>query len=270
MNGIPIITANGKSIAEAWENSLLLLYKEGCNIKTQYDKPDDPPSKDCTMILTVEEPLSEPMIHRCFPDSIKGLDKYVQNLLYGINADKFKETYTYYDRLFEYSIFDEVGYNQIESIINQLAKTPYSRRAQAITWQVQKDMNDEHSPCLQSIWCRMTADTNGYKEQDNIGLITDIPKWFLNMNIRIRSNDAYHAAFMNIFAFVHLQEYIAKEIQKIINEPVFVGRYCHMADSYHIYGKHMDDFEKRFIANIHNRSFADRTWNKSKFKWSNQ
>ena len=53
MNGIPVLTATGEGIARAWENSLIRLYDEGCNINTQYDKPGDPPSKDATMIITV-------------------------------------------------------------------------------------------------------------------------------------------------------------------------------------------------------------------------
>jgi hypothetical protein len=35
---------------------------------------------------------------------------------------------------------------------------------------------------------------------------------FLNMNVRFRSNDAYKAAFMNIFALVQLQQKIANRV----------------------------------------------------------
>ena len=45
MSGIPVLTAEGQSIAEAWENSLVELYKAGCDIKTEYDKPEDPPAR---------------------------------------------------------------------------------------------------------------------------------------------------------------------------------------------------------------------------------
>ena len=53
MAGIPVLMAEGDCIARAWENALVLLYNSGCDIKTQYDKPDDPPSKDATMIVTI-------------------------------------------------------------------------------------------------------------------------------------------------------------------------------------------------------------------------
>ena len=60
------------------------LYELGCDIKTQYDKPDDPPSKDATMILTVEDPLAEPMIHRDLPGGFEELQEYVMEVCEGI------------------------------------------------------------------------------------------------------------------------------------------------------------------------------------------
>ena len=57
MNGIPVLHVEADSIARAWEMSLLELYQRGGNVKTQYDKPDDPPSKDATMVITVTDPL---------------------------------------------------------------------------------------------------------------------------------------------------------------------------------------------------------------------
>ena len=84
MSGIPVLHAEGDSIARAWENALLALYRDGCDIKTQYDKPDDPPSKDATMILTVQDPLREPMIHRDFPGGFEELQEYVMEVCEGI------------------------------------------------------------------------------------------------------------------------------------------------------------------------------------------
>ena len=57
MSGIPVLHVEADSIARAWEESLIELYQRGGDVKTQYDKPDDPPSKDATMIITVTEPL---------------------------------------------------------------------------------------------------------------------------------------------------------------------------------------------------------------------
>ena len=59
---VPVLYAEGKSLAEAWENAVALLFKEGCRVKTSYDKPGDPPSIEATLTYVVNEPLAEPMI----------------------------------------------------------------------------------------------------------------------------------------------------------------------------------------------------------------
>ena len=38
-----------------------------------------------------------------------------------------------------------------------------------------------------------------------------------------------------------------------------LGRYCHMADSYHIYGFNLREFEARFLGAMGRRSFRERT-----------
>jgi thymidylate synthase len=81
----------------------------------------------------------------------------------------------------------------------------------------------------------------------------------LSMNARFRSNDAYKAAFMNIFALVQLQQRIARRISEITDKEVKVGRYCHIADSYHIYGSYFKEFEGRFLGMLTKRTFEQRT-----------
>lgn len=257
MNGIPVLTARGKGIAEAWENSLTALNEQGCHIKTMYDKPEDPPSKDATMIITVAEPLSEPMIHKDFPGGLEDLQEYVMEVVDGIknhlvrdstNPDDTRWEYTYNERLFNYTVPGlEKAYDQIEEIAQKLVDTPYSRRAQAITWKVWEDSECYDPACLQSIWCRLTEGEEG--------------KRYLNMNVRFRSNDAYKAAFMNIFALVRLQQFIADRIIELSDWDIHLGRYVHMADSYHIYGSYFQEFEERFMGGLQRRSFAERTFN---------
>jgi len=254
---IPVLLVEGKSLAEAWERSLIKLYQEGCDIKTEYDKPEDPPSKDCSMTIVVRNPLAEPMIHRDFPGGLEDLQEYVMEVLDGIkdhwvrkSADDPDDTrweYTYHQRLFNYNIpgLDKI-YNQIELMANKLAKTPYSRRAQAVTWKVWEDNFCYDPACLQSIWCRLL------QGNDNI--------WYLNTNVRFRSNDAYKAAFMNMFALIQIQKKIATKISEISNKNVALGRYVHQADSYHIYGSYFDDFKERFLTALKERTFEERTF----------
>jgi thymidylate synthase len=255
MHGIPVLNARGNGIAEAWENSLITLAENGCDLKTMYDKPDDPPSKDASMTIVVEDPLAEPMIHKDFPGGLEDLEEYAMEVVEGIknhlvrdpaNPDDTRWEYTYNERLFAYRVpgLDRV-YDQVDLIAAKLAQTPYSRRAQAITWKVWED-NDCYDPaCLQSLWCRIT-------EEDG--------RWYLSSNVRFRSNDAYKAAFMNMFALVRLQELIARRIGERTGREVGLGRYVHQADSYHIYGAYFNEFRNRFLAGLQRRDFADRTF----------
>jgi thymidylate synthase len=232
---------------------LLTLYRAGCNIKTQYDKPDDRPSKDATMIVTVLDPLAEPMIHRDFPGGFEELEEYVMEVCEGIKDHLVRDPndpadtrweYTYHQRLFSYQTPTLPPIDQIEQLCRQLADTPYTRRAQAITWKVWEDQDCYDPACLQSIWCRITDEDAGPT---------------LSMNIRFRSNDAYKAAFMNMFALVRLQSLIARRISELCGREIHLGRYCHIADSFHIYGSNLDEFEKRFLGAVEKRTFAERT-----------
>lgn len=254
MFGIPVLAVEGDCIARAWENSLVKLYDEGCDISTQYDKPGDPPSKDATMLITVTDPMAEPMIHRDMPGGFEDLQEYVMEVCDGIkdhwvrdvnDASDTRWEYTYHQRLFAYMVpsFDQ-AIDQIEGVCQQLAKTGFTRRAQAVTWKVWEDSECYDPACLQSIWCRII-------EQDQI------PR--LSMNVRFRSNDAYKAAFMNIFALVQLQLRIAQRVSELSGQEIQLGRYCHIADSYHIYGSNMEEFESRFMGALESRDFAGRT-----------
>ncbi|MBI5387630.1 MAG: hypothetical protein HZA90_23470 [Verrucomicrobia bacterium] len=253
MKGIPVLHVEGDCIARAWENSLLELHQKGCSLKTEYDKPDDPPSKDATMLITITDPLAEPMIHKDFPGGPLELQEYVMEVCDGIkdhlvrDPNDPKDTrweYTYHQRLFQYEVPALRPFDQIEILSQKLAKTPHTRRAQAITWKVWED-NDCYDPaCMQSLWCRIL-------EEDGVPV--------LSMNVRFRSNDAYKAAFMNIFALVQLQQRIAARISELSGRAVAVGRYAHVVDSYHIYGSYFKEFEGRFLGAQAKRSFEQRT-----------
>ena len=56
---IPVLQVEGTSLAEAWEKSIIAVYEKGCDIKTEYDKKEDPPSKDSSMTIVVHDPLAD-------------------------------------------------------------------------------------------------------------------------------------------------------------------------------------------------------------------
>jgi thymidylate synthase len=152
--------------------------------------------------------------------------------------------YTYHQRLRRYETPQLKPFDQLEVVCRKLAKAPHSRRAQCITWKVWEDNDCYDPPCLQSIWCRILEEQG---------------QPVLSMNVRFRSNDAYRAAFMNIFALVQLQKRIADRITALTGKPILLGRYCHLADSYHIYGSNFKEFEGRFLGMLQKRTFEQRT-----------
>ncbi|MBP7055980.1 MAG: hypothetical protein KBB52_03925 [Candidatus Omnitrophica bacterium] len=248
-DSIPVLKVEGKTLPEVWEKAVLATWNEGLDIKTEYDKPQDAPSKDCTMVMVVNSPMSEPRIHRAFPGGLEDLEIYRQEVVMGIhdhwiNPEEGKWTYTYHQRMANYPNegrhFDQIAY-----IIDKLSKTPYTRRAQAITWDPGTDPVTDDPPCLQRIWCRLVK----LSEKD----------YALNMNTHWRSRDAYKASFMNIFALTDLQRAIAEEISKNLDKEVVVGRYVDISDSFHIYGSYHDEF-KNFLKTVTGRSFAEKTW----------
>lgn len=259
MNGsIPVLFVEGANLPEAWEKSLISLNEKGCSIKTEYDKPEDPPSKDCSMTIVVEDPLAEPMIHMDMPGGLEELQEYVLEVTEGIKDHLIRNDgdpsdtrweYTYHQRLFDYQVPWGEGmpfsYNQISIMTHKLADTPHTRRAQAITWKVWEDNSCYDPACLQSIWARLIKGDDGI--------------WYLNGNVRFRSNDAYKAAFMNMYAMVQLLKKMAENIATITGYTVKLGRYVHQADSYHLYGSYFRDFEDRFIKMLSNRTFEGRT-----------
>ncbi len=257
---IPVIAITADCLPEAWEKAVLAVWDSGLEIKTQYDKPEDPPSKDATVIVTVTNPFTEPRIHKNFPGGPVELEAYRQEVVNGIHDHWIdpaagKWTYTYHERLFAYCPAEDIRNagsprpfkkaEQIQYIIDNLSQAAHSRRAQAITWMPTADPQTDDPPCLQRIWCRLAADKNGALS--------------LNMNTHWRSRDLYKAWFMNVYAFTELQRIIAEEISKKINQMVAVGRYVDISDSLHIYGSYFDVVDKE-VEKMRTSPFSERAW----------
>jgi thymidylate synthase len=260
IGNIPVINVSGKTLPEAWEKAVLAVWEQGCRVKTQYDKPEDPPSRDATGIVIVEDPFAEPRIHKNFPGGPEELESYRQEVIDGIHnhwidPENGKWTYTYNERLFEYSPCEDLSHSdsvrpftpvdQIQYIIDYMAKSGHTRRAQAITWQPNCDPQTYDPPCLQRIWCRMMDDEEGNP--------------ILNMNTHWRSRDLYRAWYMNVFALTDLQRIMAEKISEKIGKTVKVGRYVDMSDSLHLYGSYLNDIEPE-IEKMMTTSVDGRSW----------
>jgi thymidylate synthase len=257
---IPVLFITAKSLPEAWEKAVLAVWDNGFEIRTQYDKTGDPPSKDATVIITVNNPFAEPRIHKNFPGGPEELEAYRQEVVNGIHDHWIdpaggKWTYTYHERLCSYSPVEDIrgthpkrpfsNVNQIQYIVETLSRADYSRRAQAITWMPTADPTTDDPPCLQRVWCRLI--TNG------------ADGFVLNMNTHWRSRDLYKAWFMNVYAFTDLQRVIAEQISQRKGKLVKVGRYVDISDSLHIYGRYFDEVASE-VEKMRNSPFTERAW----------
>jgi thymidylate synthase len=270
MNNIPVLSVTGESLAVTYEAALVKLYKEGTRFKTQYDKPGDPLSLDCTLNATVLNPECDPMIHQAFPGGIDELKEYVMELkgfkdhwVKNMNdPDDTRWEYTYHGRLQRYGSWKErveeqgtlvrkdVGFqvDQVEHVIQKLVDQPYTRQAQMITWMPNHDLHVYDPPCLQSLWYRIMEDEKGVQ--------------WLNCNIRFRSNDAWGASFMNMFGFIRFnREVIADEVARRSGKEVRLGRMNWQADSYHIYGRDIAQAKAMLFDRIDTMTLEERTFN---------
>ncbi len=263
---IPVLHVEGDTLADACERALVALHVEGVPFRTQYDRPGDPPSLDATLNLTVRRPMADPMIHRAFPGGIEDLREYVMELqgakdhwVKNLNdAADTRWEYTYHGRLARYGAWRELregasvqagafAIDQIEAAIGKLAAQPFTRQAQMITWMPNIDLDCYDPPCLQSLWYRIVEAGDG--------------AWWLNTNIRFRSNDAWGAHFMNMFGFtMFTRTCIADELARRAGRRVEIGRLNWQADSFHIYGKDLAEAQQRLFDRLNATDFEDRVY----------
>ena len=226
-NGSLGVLIRARTVSEAWEKAVLECWSRGREVPTEYGES----SKELLgLLVCVEEPFGEPRVHRGDLNvALKGsLQKYYDEVLKGTldwAVGEGKIDYTYHERLFSYP---PGGISQIENMIQKLGETSYSRRAQAITWDPEKDMSVQFPPCLQRVWCTVREDK-------------------LVMHTSWRSRDIYRAMHMNMLALTELQKVMAERLN------VEVGAYLDFSNSAHIYEKTYGDVE-RFINVLKKRS----------------
>ena len=258
---MPTFHIMARCLPEAWEKAVLTVWDQGVEIKTEYDKPKDPPSKDATVMITVQNPFNEPRIHKNFPCGPEELESYRQEVCDGIHNHWIdpaagKWTYTYNERLFAYNPTDDlsnpkahkpfVAVDQIQAVIDKLSETFYSRRAQAITWQPTADPQTDDPPCLQRLWFRILQNQTG--------------EFSLNMNSHWRSRDLYKAWFMNAYALTDLQRIIAEKVSLKTGKTIGVGQYVDISDSLHLYGSYYNEMQAE-LEKMRDGQFTNRAWN---------
>lgn len=194
--------ASGRTLPEAYHTALYKLRWFGAKA----DCADwNTTQLECAMTMNVLEPLTEPMISRCFIGGAEELQQYVMEMLDGIldfEVEKGNWAYTYHQRYAD----------QYQFVIDELKRNPSSRRAVMVIRDKENDMYSDDPAC----WNHAQYFIRDGK---------------LDCMVLFRSNDACKATFMNAFALIMLQKRIADELG------VPVGTYSHRANSFHCYEK---------------------------------
>lgn len=229
----------GETLPQAYHYALWDLYEFGeisdCETQTKTTT-----QKELGMTMVVRNPLKEPMISKMFIGGPYDMERYRQEMLYGILDFCIGNgwEYTYHNRMVQFpnyefdNFYGDVYYkaiNQKEFVIEELKRCPYSRKA-TIIFRAPSDMSTSCSDpaCLQHIQYF-------------------IRKGKLDCDVLFRSNDACKATFMNAFALILLQKEIADELG------VKVGSYTHRANSFHCYEADfglLDSYFHRIVSNL--------------------
>ncbi len=209
-----VFRVEGNTISEVWVKILDIVMKFGEIKQTEYNIKQREVLDVIAVINGREENLP-----KWLPISEKELKTYCESFFSPEKPEGVD--YTYGERLFKYFLSHVPSktdkefiavINQIDHIIKKLKEKPYTRRAIAVTWKHEKDLNSKHPPCL-------------------IEIVWSIKNNKLYQTCTFRSHDIYGAWLLNVFALRELQERIAKEVN------VDVGSLVVISVSAHIYEK---------------------------------
>ncbi len=171
------------NVRDAWLSAMGQVLYNGDDIKTEYDRLEDAPSKDATVLIEITDPLSNPItrnnkvlkikskfgnsyeIFGCMADTylIGSIQSgYIEEIMNGINDHLLYESgvsfpYSYHDRIFNYAPFsleDSIHKNyDLEVVDNELVKT--------------------HKKLVRAGKVKSTAESNIWKLNDEIELDLD-------------------------------------------------------------------------------------------------
>ena len=147
-----VIFISEKSVRDAWLSAVAQVLYNGDDIRTEYDKNEDPPSKDATVLIEIENPLSNPIsrkdkvikikskygnsfeVYGCMADTylIGSIQSgYIEEIMEGANDHYLWESetsfpYSYHDRIFKYtpySLEDSIHINyDLEFVDNNFVR----------------------------------------------------------------------------------------------------------------------------------------------------
>lgn len=147
-----VIYVSSDNVRDAWLSALVQVLYNGDDIKTEYDKDGELPSKDASVLIEIKSPFSAPImrkdkilkfktkygnsyeIYGCMADTylIGSIQSgYIEEILEGVNDHYIWDSgasfpYSYHDRIFNYvpfSLEDTVHVNyDLEMVDNEFVK----------------------------------------------------------------------------------------------------------------------------------------------------
>jgi len=209
-------------VAECWIDILKNIMAFGTIKRSQYGEAQ----KELVDLITIidGEDLQKPYLPGYLKLTERQIQEYIPTI---ITAEKIAGVkYTYGQRLREYH-----GVDQIQDIIELVAKTPYSRRGVAATWNVELDRLSDNPPCL-----------------DLVQVLVENTKLYLT--VYIRSNDMFLAWPENSFGILALQNLIIEEVNKKNPElRLEKGHVIIISASAHIYERNWEEVKEILKAN---------------------
>jgi thymidylate synthase len=217
------IFIKSSSLADGYHQALTALENEGSIIGcSDWNQKQ----KECAMTVCIENPLQEPRISKLIIGGPYDLQRYIMEIVDGIMNFKIGKgwDYTYNSRFKKYYDF----------VVDELKRNSETRRAVISIRDNEADSKTSNPACLQSIQFFIRENK-------------------LDCMVLFRSNDLPEAFFFNAFAFIKLQEKIAKELG------IEVGTYTHRSNSMHCYEK---DFKllEGCVRAINEKSIEDLTY----------
>ena len=256
---LPVFHVEAGSIPEAYYQALKAVHFGGHTLRTQYDRRNsdgtflDPPGKDARVTIRIRDPFAQPR----FPAlSYCERGKYIAEFLgakdhlvvpyrellrmvrEGEEFEAAEWPYCYHQRLTAYPRSDGTTMDQLELILDKLARDPITRRAVATTRVPEIDLfMASDMPCLGEVQLRAIEDEKG--------------RLVLNLHTAWRSRDLYKAWADNLIGLTNLQARLAARLSEKTGREVLAGPYSESNGSLHIYGqdyksKGMDRFFTRF------------------------
>lgn len=201
------IKIRDKDIAHAWLRIVFAVMRFGKEKKSHHGTTQKE-LLNMMSIITEEDP-EEMNWAEWFPFTKKHLKAYLPQVM---SKKPLKGVeYTYGSRLRDHN-----GINQIETMIQKIKEEYFTRRALAITWNVQKDDQNPLAPCLDLVQAIVQDDQ-------------------LHLTVYFRSNDMFRAWPENAYAIRTMHKEIATGTE------IEMGETCIISQSAHIYEENYDE-----------------------------